>query len=86
MKTLTKNRAVDNDISEFTEYLQNLRIENSRNLLTGHMNINSIRSKVDMLSYMIGNRTDILMISESNLDGTFPTAQFAIDSFTALLG
>ena len=77
---------MDNDISEFTEYLQNLRIENSRNLLTGHMKINSIRSKVDMLSYMIGNRTDILMISESNLDGTFPTAQFAIDSFTALLG
>ena len=50
------------------------------------MNINSIRSKVDMLLYMIGNRTDILMISESNLDDTFPTAQFAIDSFTALLG
>ena len=35
-----------------------------------------------MLSYMIENKFDILMISESKLDDTFPTSQFAIDSFT----
>ena len=35
-----------------------------------------------MLSYMIGNKIDILMISESKLDDTFPTSQFVIDSFT----
>ena len=31
---------------------------------------------------MIENKTDILMISESKLDDTFPTIQFMIDSFT----
>ena len=35
-----------------------------------------------MLSYMIGNKTDILMISESKLDETFPASQFVTDSFT----
>ena len=35
-----------------------------------------------MLSYMMGNKTDILMISESKLDDIFPTSQFVIDSFT----
>ena len=35
-----------------------------------------------MLSYMIRNKIDILMISESNLDDTFPTSQLVIDSVT----
>ena len=33
-----------------------------------------------MLSYLIGNKIDII-ISQSNLDDTFPTSQFVIDSF-----
>ena len=28
---------------------------------------------------MIGNKIDILLISESKLDDTFPTSQFVID-------
>ena len=31
---------------------------------------------------MIGNKIDILMISQSKLDDTFPTSQLLIDSFT----
>ena len=57
-----KNSAVDDGINEFIEYLQNLRIETSGNLLIGHLNINSIRNKIDMLTYMIENKIDILMI------------------------
>ena len=44
------------------------------------MNINSIKNKVVMLSNMIGNKIDILKISESKLDDTFPTSQFVIDN------
>ena len=43
------NSTVENDVNEFIEYLQYLRIEASGNLLIGHGNINSIRNKVDML-------------------------------------
>ena len=43
------NSTVENDVNEFIEYLQCLRIEASGNLLIGHVNINSIRNKVDML-------------------------------------
>ena len=43
------NSTVENDVNEFIEYLQYLRIEASGNLLIGHVNINSIRNKVDML-------------------------------------
>ena len=76
------NSTVENGVNEFIEYLQNLRIETSGNLVIGHSNINFIRNKVDMLSYMIGNEIDILMISKSKLDDTFPTSQFVTDSFT----
>ena len=76
------NSTVENGANEFIEYLQNLRTETSGNLLIGHLNRNSIRNKVDMLSYMIGNKTDVLIISESKLDDTFPTSQFVIDRFT----
>ena len=61
--------------NEFIEYLQNLRIRNSGNRLIRHLNINSIRKKVDVLPYMIGKKIDILMISESKLNDTFPTSQ-----------
>ena len=43
------NSTVENDVNEFIKYLQYLRIEGSGNLLIGHVNINSIRNKVDML-------------------------------------
>ena len=82
IKNSETNNTVENGVNEFIEYLQNLRIETSGNFLIGHFKINSIRNKVDMLSYMTGNKIDILMISESKLNDTFPPSQFVIDSFT----
>ena len=34
-----------------------------------------------MYLYMIGNKNDILIISGSKLDDTFPTFQFVLDNF-----
>ena len=49
----------------------------------GHLNINSIRNKFDALSIIIKNNVDILMISETKLDDSFPTAQFLLPGFSA---
>ena len=46
------NSIVENGVNKFIEYLQNLSIETSGILLIGHLNINSSRNKVDMLSYI----------------------------------
>ena len=71
--------------NEFIEYLQNLRIGNSGNRLIRHLNINSIRKKVDNLPHMTGKKIDILMISESKLNDTFPTSQvFQLVKFSNL--
>ena len=45
-------------------------------LILGHVNINSIRNKFDALTYIIGNNIDIILISETKIDDTFPAAQF----------
>ena len=52
-------------------------------LILSHVNINSIRNKFDALSYIIGNNKDIILISETKIDDTFPRAQLFIKGFSA---
>ena len=42
-------------------------------LILGHLDIRSIRTKFDGLRFIIDNKTDILLISETILDDAFPT-------------
>ena len=49
--------------------------------MIGHININSIRNKFEMLSNNIKGNLDILMISETKLDSTFPSNQFIIEGY-----
>ena len=50
----------------------------------GHLNINSIRSKFELLSSLIGGKIDVLMISETKLDATFPANQFFIQGYSTV--
>ena len=45
----------------------------------GHININSIRYKSDILKPMLTDVLDILMTSETKPDNTFPEAKFYIE-------
>ena len=53
------------------------------NVIIGHLNINSIRNKFEMLQFLLTDYIDISM-SESKLDGTFPSSQFQIYGFRTL--
>ena len=46
------------------------------------MNINSIRNKFEMLKEVVGNKTDILLVSKTKLGDTFPLNQFILEGFT----
>ena len=50
--------------------------------IIGHLNINSIRNKFEMLSMSVAQYVDILMLSETKLDSTFPSIQFLINGFS----
>ena len=63
------------------ETLKKIQIKNVNRVAIGHININSIRNKFDMLSSMAKDNIDNLMVSEIKLDSSFPQAQFRIEGY-----
>ena len=61
--------------------LKNMRLSNKSNLLIAHLNINSIRNKLEALKCLISRNIVILIIAETKIDETFPTNQFLIDGY-----
>ena len=62
--------------------LKEIRQKNSNRIIIAQLNINSIRNKFDSLNEIIEDNIDALLISETKIDSSFPTAQFYIDGFT----
>ena len=54
---------------------------NIKKLIIGQLNINSLRNKFDCLVQQIIGNVDILMVSETKLDNSFPVGQFLIDGY-----
>ena len=52
-------------------------------IIIAQININSIRNKFDALVSGIRGNVDILTISETKIDDSFPNRQFLIDGYTA---
>ena len=46
------------------------------------INIKSLRNKFQFLASQVINNVDILLVSETKLDDSFPTAQFLLDGFS----
>ena len=71
------------DIDELSskELVQKMKCKNPNNIIIGHLNINSIRQKLELLMEIIGTNIDLLPISETKLNATFPIGQFFIDGF-----
>ena len=56
-------------------------INNINSLISGQPNINSMRNKFEQRSTIVNSKIDILMISETKLDETFPATQFLLQGF-----
>ena len=83
--TQEPNMAVESDVSkpkDFKSDLKNLRYCNPKNMIIGHINVNSIRNKFDPIHSILQNGLcDIFALSETKLDESFPTAPFHITNF-----
>ena len=62
--------------------LKALRSDNSDKLVFAHININSIRNKFEFLSTQVKGNIDVLMVSETKIDNSFPVGNFVIDGFS----
>ena len=63
--------------------LRSYRVRHVGKLIFATLNINSIRYKFDELKSLITDNIDILVVTETKLDESFPTAQFFIEGYSA---
>ena len=75
------------DISETSNIFENYlkkskmqRLKHSNTFIIGHLNVNSVRNKFEMVAETITD-FDIFLISESEIDPTFLNIQFKINQY-----
>lgn len=70
------------DSQDVLTALKELRIKNLHRVIVATLNVNSISGKFDQLKTLVTGNIDILVITESKLDASFPDAQFIIDGYS----
>ena len=85
LETLDRDLCRKNNFTSPKEEINNLRLKNPNRLICAPLNINSVRNKFDLLSDIVKNNIDILMISETKLDSSFPKWQLQIHGYSVPL-
>ena len=75
-----ENNSFENS-SNYIFKLENLRIQNPKNVTFSYLNINSVHNKFSGLTNLVCEHVDNLIVVETKLDTSFPTAEFLIPGF-----
>ena len=59
-----------------------IRTKNPNRIVLAHLNINSLRNKFD-IDQITGN-VDVMVISDTKLDDSFPESQFKIPGYSSI--
>ena len=62
--------------------IKNLRLSNVNRVVIGNLNINSLPNKFNQLKELVLKHVDILVLTETKLDDSFPNSQFLVDGFS----
>ena len=81
-KPLNNSKSLLSNQKNLGSNLHKVRIENPLRIIFGQININSIRNKFGLLMNIIKNEIDILMISETKIDNSFPISQFTMTGYS----
>ena len=79
MQTIELINPAISDNCNVNSVLRHLRLNHHQQIIIGHWNINSIRKKFDLIKTMFTRDTDILMITDTKFDDSFPVSQLEID-------
>ena len=82
--TVVKESVTSGNIQEENSLndLHKLRLSNVNKVIIGNININSRPAKFDQVKEVILKNADILLVTETKLDETFPLGQFYVEGFT----
>ena len=69
-------------VSMIQKGLKEIKNQSPNKLILGHLIINSVRNKFGSFTYTIDNNIDLLLISETKLDDSFPMALFQMKDFS----
>ena len=61
--------------------LKGLKMKNINKVVFGQININSMRNKFEQFREFCKDNPDILLITKTKLDSSFPSAQFHIPCY-----
>ena len=75
-----ENNSFENSLNYIFK-LENLRIQNPKNVTFSYLNINSVHNKFSGLTNLVCEHDDNLIVVETKLDTSFPTAEFLIPGF-----
>ena len=75
------NNSEDQPENRNLKAVTNIRLKNRNRSCIGELKINSIRNNFDFLYFKIGPNLDLLAVSETKLDDSFPTTQFLMSGF-----
>ena len=78
-ESITEEQNTTSVCTEFDNIAQNYR----SNFKIGHVNANSIGGFkfYEIRTWLLSGRFDILVISETNIDGSFPDSQFQVKGY-----
>ena len=79
-KTSNKHNDFDLDNNP-SKVLSEIRRKNLNRPIVGHININFLEVKFDALKLLIEDKLDVLVITETKIDDSYPTSQFEIKGF-----
>ena len=65
--------------------MEKLRIKTINKLLIGTLSINSMSCKFDQVKCLLQGKVNILVLTESRLDSSFPKNQFLIEGYSKTL-
>ena len=77
-KTTSRNKIISGN--SYPQVEQH-RLKNPKNSILGHLNVNSLRSKIEAVEELMRNNIDISLFSDTKLDETFPNQQFKISGY-----
>ena len=61
--------------------IRKLKLSNPHKVILGHLNINSLRNKVESIADVIQGTSGIFLLSETNIDEDFPDKQFRLNNY-----
>ena len=67
--------------SDAISILNNIRVKNVNKLVIGNLNINTFAGKFYQFKIIIQGKLDIIVVTETKVDDSYPTSQFFIEGF-----